>query len=128
MSELGKCSIRGCDRGASVVYPLLAGSPAFCGGHRNPGHAEGFGGDFDPNDFGPPIEDEFLEFREPILTRCKFAWTDREGNEHKLQDIDDRYLVNIINFLVKKDSDEFEATIRFLEKEAKRRLKLKGGA
>ncbi len=33
------------------------------------------------------------------LTRERFVWTDKEGNKHKLKDIDDQYLQNIINWL-----------------------------
>ena len=66
---------------------------------------------------------EEREFSEPLLSRRGFCWTDKEGNEHKLKDIDDYYLNNIINFLKRKENEEFTNTIKFLEKEAKRRAK-----
>ncbi len=34
--------------------------------------------------------------------RQKFVWTDKQGDKHKLADIDDTYLQNIINFLKRK--------------------------
>lgn len=34
--------------------------------------------------------------------RQKFIWTDKQGDKHKLADIDDTYLQNIINFLKRK--------------------------
>jgi len=34
--------------------------------------------------------------------RQNFTWTDKSGERHKLPDIDDTYLQNIINFLKRK--------------------------
>jgi len=122
IGKLGKCSICGKDAGA--LYPLLPGSPAFCHNHHNPRDAGPFGCDFTgPDDFDIPIEG--YGFREPILTRREFRWTDVNGNEHKLQDIDDYYLNNIINFLKRKSNEIFDSTIKFLEREANRRLNRK---
>jgi hypothetical protein len=133
MSGLGKCSVHGCGRDAGVLYPLLAGSPAFCDHHHTPEYAGRFGCDLTgPDDFDPPIGDEFssLEFPEPALTRKGFVWTDREGNEHRLSDIDDRYLGNIISYLERRTAEGLsgaEQTIAFLKKEVKLRLKIKEG-
>lgn len=80
--------------------------------------------------------------------REKFIWTDKEGVKHKLKEIDDTYLQNIINFLKRKVEEippfedeymgddswspssnegliyQYERTIDFLEWEQKqRRLK-----
>lgn len=68
-----------------------------------------------------PSEDYY--FDEYALTRKRFLWTDREGNKHKLSDISDYYLNNIISFLKQKGDSMFDTTIKFLEKEAKRRSK-----
>jgi len=74
------------------------------------------------DDFDTP-DGEMAFFYDPALTRREFVWTDKEGNKHKLSAIDDYYLNNIINFLKRKGIDIFEDTIRFLEKELKRRDK-----
>ena len=75
------------------------------------------------------------------LLRSKFVWTDKSGVEHRLSEIDDRYLGNIINFLKQRveappsyidahkmglyttgdDVEELAATIKLLEREQKRR-------
>lgn len=134
MGDLGNCAV--CGKDAAALYPLMSGSPAFCSEHHNPRDAGPFGCDFTgPDDFdipdeGAPWEGMPFFFPEPVLTRKEFVWTDRGGGKHKLSDIDDRYLGNIINFLKKrKRIAEFKATIRalfediieFLEKEAERR-------
>jgi hypothetical protein len=114
ISGLGKCSISSCRNNAGVMFPLLAGSPAYCSHHAPM--------DTGPDDFDIPLWDEETPyFQEPVLTRRRFVWTDKEGNRHKLADIDDYYLNNIIDFLRHKNIEEAEETIRFLEKEAKRR-------
>ena len=130
MSEesLGKCVI--CGKEAGVIYPLLLREPAFCSEHHNPKDAGPFGCDFTgPDDFDIPFPGEF----DSIFTgnRKTFVWTDKEGNKHKLKDIDDRYLQNIIGFLRRKSAnmeDMDSATywtevIVFLEKEQKIRLR-----
>lgn len=131
MSEsLGKCAVCGEDAGA--VYPLLPGSPAFCASHHNPKDAEPFGCDFSgPDDFDIP--DEWC----PVVfhgNREAFIWKDRGGNKHKLKDIDDNYIQNIISFLRRRleKMDIHSATywsevIVFLEKEQMIRNKV-GGA
>ena len=122
MSGLGRCSV--CSRDAGVMYPLLAGSPAFCSDHHNSKDAGPFGCDFTgPDDFDPPLWNEEPEFREPILQRRRFVWTDKDGNDHKLKDIDNYYLMNIINFLTRKDNEELTRTIAFLKKEVEKRKK-----
>jgi len=132
--SLGKCSIRGCGREAGVLYPLLAGSPAFCREHHNSRDAGRFGCDLGDN-FDPPMEDMDSEreygFEEPLLTRRGFIWVDIDGDEHRLSDIDDRYLGNIIGYLKRKTLEGLEGaerTIKFLERESRRRLDRKGGA
>ena len=50
---LGKCVI--CGEYAEAVYPLLPGSPAFCGKHYNQKDAGPYGCDFSgPDDFEIP--------------------------------------------------------------------------
>lgn len=106
MGELGSCAI--CSKDAGVLYPLLPGSPAFCSEHHNPRDAGPFGADFSgPDDFDIPEEWPFdfphrsVPRRAPLqkLDVKTFVWTDREGERHRLKDIDDTYLVNIIRFL-----------------------------
>jgi hypothetical protein len=123
VSGLGKCRI--CGGEATALYPLMVGQPAFCSTHHNSRDAGRFGCDFTgPDDFDIPVEGEWGPWCSPsTLTRKGFVWTDREGNKHKLQDIDDRYLGNLINFLKRKDDDMFGAIIGFLAKEAERRSK-----
>ena len=128
--SLGKCRV--CGSGASVVYPLLPGSPAFCSEHHNPKDAGPFGCDFsDPDDFDIPWgDDEWLhgDVRPQKLNRDTFIWRDREGGAHLLVDIDDQYLQNIINFLKRGEgrvacglAERRRDVVKFLEKEAKRR-------
>lgn len=94
---LGKCVV--CGGHASALYPLLPNSPAFCSEHHNPKDAGPFGCDFSgPDDFEIP-EPPWPETKFNMKT---FVWTDKEGNKHKLRDIDDRYLQNIINFLKRR--------------------------
>jgi len=64
--------------------------------------------------------------------RGSFTWTDKEGKEHKLEDIEDSYLANIIAHLERmlpllehdpedetdQEASECEATIKFLREEA----------
>jgi len=118
MSGLGKCNI--CGKDAEVNYPLLAGSPSFCSAHHNSHDAGPFGCDFTgPDDFdipwdlGEPVDlyEELEDYGQPhpLLKRWyrrpfkrwrkKFVWTDKEGNDHKLRDIDNAYLYNIIEWL-----------------------------
>lgn len=53
--SLGNCVI--CGKEASVVYPLLPGSPAFCSEHHNAKDAGPYGCDFSgPDDFDIPVE------------------------------------------------------------------------
>lgn len=97
--SLGKCVV--CGKGAAVLYPLLPNEPAFCSEHHNPRDAGPFGCDFTgPDDFDIP--DEPLEYTPEMFDRESFIWIDKEGSEHELKDIDDRYLNNIINFLTKR--------------------------
>lgn len=56
-------------------------------------------------------------------TRGNFVWTDIKGGKHKLKDIDDRYLANIINFVKRKRKPRFNPLIEFLEKEQQHRAK-----
>jgi len=122
MSSLGRCSV--CKGEASVLYPLLAGSPSFCSAHHNPRDAGPFGADFTgPDDFDIPWCADDVPFRPGLafLTRKKFVWTDQHGVRHKLSDIDDDYLSNIINFLKRKERVEFSEMILFLEGELQRR-------
>lgn len=55
------------------------------------------------------------------LTRQRFVWTDIKGNKHKLRDIDDAYLANIIRFLKRKPTVIYLPIINFLEGEQQRR-------
>lgn len=97
--SLGKCVV--CGKEAAALYPLLPNEPAFCSEHHNPKDAGPFGCDFTgPDDFDIP--DEFLEYTPEMFDRESLIWTDKEGNEHELKDIDDQYLNNIINFLTKR--------------------------
>ena len=127
----GKCRV--CGNRASVSYPLLAGSPAFCSQHHNPKDAGPFGCDFSgPDDFDIPFDD--VLFHNPFAehpwtkprsaySRRKFVWTDINGDKHKLKDIDDRYLQNIINFLKRQDGVFLLAgIIAFLEDEQRIRV------
>jgi len=104
MTELlGKCSV--CGKDAGVVYPLLPGSPAFCSAHHTPQSAGPFGCDFSgPDDFDIPFDGDDVPFHIGLLgyqklDRKVFVWTDREGVRHKLKDIGDVYLTNIIGYL-----------------------------
>lgn len=122
MSGLGKCSV--CKGEATVLYPLLSGSPSFCSAHHNPQDAGPFGADFTgPDDFDIPLCADDVPFRPgpTFLTRGRFVWTDQCGVRHKLSDIDDDYLSNIINFLRRKRLVEFNEMILFLEGELQRR-------
>ena len=119
--SLGNCVI--CGKDACVLYPLLPKEPAFCHKHHNPKDAEPYGCDFTgPDDFDIP--DEWDEPPKFTATRKTFMWKDKEGNKHKLKDIDDGYLQNIISFLRRKleDLDVYSAAywaevIVFLTKE-----------
>jgi len=105
--SLGNCVI--CGKDACVVYPLLPNEPAFCHKHHNPKDAEPFGCDFTgPDDFDipDPWPDSWEAERDTpppfTATRATFVWKDINGNKHKLADIDDGYLQNIISFLRRK--------------------------
>ena len=142
--SLGKCSV--CGKEAGVLYPLLPGEPAFCSSHHNPKDAGPFGADFTgPDDFDIPWEDLTYEemFGKEKYRRETFIWTDRKGVEHKLEDIDNKYLQNIISLLKRKvesippfdyalkigvvDTERevsgLEALIEFLEEEQRERSK-----
>ena len=124
--SLGSCSV--CGKDARTVYPLLAGSPAFCGGHHNSRDAGHFGCDFSgPDNFDIPMEEGVFStlylthlWTKPkkSYNRKKFVWTDQGGNKHKLKDIDDVYLRNIIGFLKRSPHVfSFRGLIGFLEAE-----------
>lgn len=105
MEKLGSCSV--CGKEAGVLYPLLPGEPAFCSEHHNPKDAGQFGCDFTgPDDFDIPVLPDELDEWHPVpkfkATRKTFVWTDINGNKHKLADIDNYYLQNIISFLRRK--------------------------
>lgn len=126
MSEsLGKCAV--CGKEAGVLYPLLSGEPAFCSKHHNPKDAGPFGCDFTgPDDFDMP-DGPFYGLE--VFDRETFEWKDREGVRHKLVDVDDRYLQNIINFLGRRvvemcspSSDYWLSVVEFLEGEQKIRV------
>jgi len=138
--SLGKCSIPGCGKEAGALYPLLPGKPCFCHEHHNPKNAGPFGCDFTgPDDFDIPFGDDDVPFHTRIpkyqkLDRKVFVWTDREGVRHKLKDIDDTYLTNIINFLVQgkgqvsgDSGTRRNDVINFLREEQTYRKKLKEG-
>jgi len=139
----GDCVV--CGGRATVNYPLLSGSPSFCGDHHNPNDAGRFGCDFSgPDDFDTPDEDEFdMPFDWPHrelpvsarpITTGNFVWTDIKGGKHKLKDIDDNYLANIIGFLKRRINNagdlemydivipHWRRIITFLEEESRRRL------
>ena len=119
-----------CGKDAAVVYPLLNGSPAFCNAHHNSHDAGQFGCDFtgpddfdidwNPghNDYEDPYED-LICYTKKVFKRWrkKFVWTDKEGTKHKLKDIDDMYLRNIIQFLYRTTNYSNGGLIRFLEDE-----------
>jgi len=117
-----------------VQYPLLAGSPSFCGTHHNPHDAGRFGCDFSgPDDFDIPGEWD----NTPIFVGTKetFVWTSKDGRKHKLHEIDDTYLSNIIRFLDRRvkaiyDHVDHDVTIywsdvlKFLNKERNNRCRI----
>lgn len=117
--SLGHCRV--CGRDAVVVYPLLRGSPAFCVEHHNPRDAGPFGCDFTgPDDF------DILDYPDNVFVgdRKTFVWSDRDGVEHELRNIDDQYLQNIINFLRRRlavmdvlSAAYWDEVVVFLEKE-----------
>ena len=135
VGSLGRCSV--CGEDATVLYPLLAGEPKFCSGHHNPEDAGPFGCDFSgPDDFdipwGPSVLEEYDPYGELVgYTKKqfkewhkKFVWTDREGVDHEIQDIDDVYLRNIVGFLrrVSSQGTYFNGgVLRFLEEEQESR-------
>lgn len=80
-----------------------------------------------PDDFDIP--ETWSEYT-PEFDRKTFVWTDKNYIKHKLKDIDNQYLKNIIVFLKRKiastqDPDQFifylDAAVDFLEAEIKRR-------
>ncbi|KKK92772.1 hypothetical protein LCGC14_2699590 [marine sediment metagenome] len=97
--SLGDCRV--CGGEASTSYPLLPGGPAFCSDHHNEKDAGPFGADFSgPDDFDIPVCDNDEPWDEPrLFDKKNFVWTDRDGEKHKLTDIDDVYLTNIVRFL-----------------------------
>ena len=126
MSEsLGKCSV--CGKEAGVLYPLLPGEPKFCGEHHNPKDAGPFGCDLSgPDDFDIP--EPWIDSLEFCEDRETFVWTDREGNKHKLSDVDNVYLQNIISFLRRRlplmevlSAVYWSEVVVFLEKEQRLR-------
>lgn len=123
--SLGRCAV--CGGEAGVLYPLLPGEPAFCSEHHNPRDAGPFGCDFTgPDDFDiPDVWDVLSGFHGDRET---FTWKDREGNIHKLKDIDGRYLQNIIGFIRRAlgnldaySAAYWEEVIVFLEEEQRLR-------
>jgi len=124
--SLGKCVV--CGKEAGALYPLLSGSPAFCSQHHNPKDAGPFGCDFTgPDDFDIP---DIPLYSPEMFDRKTFVWTDRGGVKHHLADISDRYLDNIVNFLVKRisemellPSEYWSAVVGFLRGEQR----LRGG-
>lgn len=132
--SLGSCRV--CGSHASVVYPLLPGSPAFCDSHHNPKDAGPFGCDFaGPDDFDIPWGDEEVYVDPYMGLACytkkqfkkwhkEFVWTDKSGVDHKIRDIDDTYLSNIIGFLRRTVSGGTYfngGVVRFLEDELESR-------
>jgi hypothetical protein len=68
-------------------------------------------------------EEIYRHHRSKPVTRHNFIWTDIKGGKHKLKDIDDPYLQNIINFVKRKKNLIYEPLIKFLEDEQQRRAK-----
>ncbi len=127
--SLGNCRI--CGKDAGVLYPLLPGSPAFCHEHHNQQDAGKFGCDLSgPDDFDIPDDFSTIDFDPPKpqrLDRRSFIWTDKQGEQHRLRDIGDSYLSNIIRYLKRGEGhawpeDRREKVIEFLENEAYRRV------
>ena len=49
------CIVKGCVEKWEALYPMLPGSPRFCGKHHNEKYAGPYGCDFSgPDDFDPP--------------------------------------------------------------------------
>jgi len=111
---------------------MLGGTPAFCSKHHNPKDAGPFGCDFlDPDDFDVPREGDDVWNDLPLMSptptpnynRDTFIWTDIDEEKHQLEDITNRYLQNIINFLKGKSPKaprhqlRLNTLIEFLEKE-----------
>ena len=98
--SLGKCVIDGAP--ASVVYPLLPGSPAFCHKHHNSRDAGPFGADFSgPDDFDiPDWDDSPLVFRPPYDPKTKL-WTDQYGIASPFSALSSSHLENIRNWIVR---------------------------
>lgn len=122
---LGRCVV--CGHEATVLYPLLPGEPTFCNKHHNPKDAGPFGCDFSgPDDFDPPEYEETTQHYQKLDPRT-FIWTDIHGEEHRLRDIDNVYLRNIINYLEKEkghcgDENRRRDVIAFLKREEGRRI------
>lgn len=96
--SLGKCNV--CGSNAGTLYPLLPGSPAFCGAHHNPRDAGPFSCDF--SNHWDDFDAQDLRDDEPLFDRATFIWTDIDGDKHPLNTIDDEYLRNIIGHLERK--------------------------
>jgi hypothetical protein len=114
MGELGNCRI--CNDHATVVYPLLPGSPAFCSEHHNPRDAGPFGADFSgPDDFDIPWEDyipqkpfpldptfDSLPFKEQ---RKIWKWSTKDKRTFKLCRLTDRHIRNIIPYMERRKTE-----------------------
>jgi len=108
-----------CGDKAVSWFPMLPQAPAFCDGHYNQRDAGKYGCDLSSTDNDLQWEDWALlddDFVEVVYDRDTFQWKDKEGRKLLLEDIDDYYLQNIINFLKRKEEPKFKL-IAFLEKE-----------
>jgi hypothetical protein len=59
------------------------------------------------------------------ITKQNFVWVDVNGGKHKLKDIDNYYLANIIGFVKRKHNSSYNKLIEFLETEQFNRLRPK---
>lgn len=100
---LGSCNCCGSD--AVATYPLLPGSPSFCGAHHNASDAGRFGCDFSgPDDFDIPGGSEIFDETDLVdILLSGPVWVDKDGNEYQTADeIKDDHLYNIVMFLERR--------------------------
>lgn len=81
----------------------------------------------DNNEYEFDFDDSFFNTYEEHINFPIGTWKDYRGNIYKVEDMSDRYIINVIKFLKSSDYINKDEYIEYMENELDKRLKIRYG-
>lgn len=81
----------------------------------------------DNNEYEFDFDDSFFNIHEERITTPVGTWKDYNGNVWAVNNMSDRYIINVINFLKGSDYINKKEHIEYMENELDERLKIRYG-